>query len=202
MLRIFASRLSYANVMSTLAVFIALGGSSYALVRVDGKQLKNRSVSGKKLKRNTLGGATVKESSLGTVPRASRAGRAETLQGFVPGQFKLNCPADTKYVSGVCIERNPRAAAPYGVARVVCEARDRRLPAYQELAGIVSDSDVPFGAGGELAAEVYPPPPGNPSPDGEIPNALVVVNQFGRVGVTPNTLAGEKAFRCVAYPSN
>lgn len=196
MLRTFASRLSYANVMSTLAVFIALGGSSYALVRVDGKQLKNRSVSGKKLKRNTLGGATVRESRLSTVPRARRASRADTLQGFVPAQFKLRCPADTKYVSGVCIERNPRAAAAYGIARVECESRDRRLPSYQELAGIVSDSDVPFGAGGELAAEVYPPA------SGDIADALVVVNEFGRVGSTPNTFAGRKSFRCVAYPLN
>jgi hypothetical protein len=196
MLRAFASRLSYANVMSTLAVFIALGGSSYALVRVDGKQLKNRSVSGKKLKRNTIGGVTIKESRLGFVPRARRASRADTLQGFVPAQFKLRCPGDTKYVSGVCIERSPRAAAPYGVARVECESRDRRLPTYQELAGIVSDSDVPFGAGGELAAEVYPPS------SGDTPNALVVINEFGRVGTTPDTFAGQKAFRCVAYPLN
>ena len=114
MLRAFASRLSYANVMSTLAVFIALGGSSYAISRIDGNQLKTRSVSGKKLKRNTLGGATIKESRLGRVRRAGRADRADTLQGFVPGQFKLACAAGTKYVSGVCIERSPRPAAPTG----------------------------------------------------------------------------------------
>ncbi len=182
--------------MSTLAVFIALGGSSYAVTRIDGKQLKNRTVSGKKLKRDTLGSIPIKESRLATVPRARRAGRAETLQGLLPSQFKLNCPGDTKYVSGMCIERNPRAAAPYGVARVVCEARDRRLPTYQELAGIVSDSDVPFGAGGELAAEVYAPS------SGDTPKALVVINEFGRVGLTPDTFAGQKRFRCAAYPSN
>jgi hypothetical protein len=196
MLSALAGRLSYANVMSTLAVFIALGGSSYALTRIDGKQVKNRSISGKKLKRNTLGGVTIKESRLATVPRARRANRADTLQGFVPGQFKLSCPGDTKYVSGVCIERNPRAPAAYGIARVECESRDRRLPMYQELAGIVSDSDVPFGVGGELAAEAYPPP------SGDVPNALVVINEYGRVGITPDTFAGRRAFRCVAYPLN
>ncbi len=31
------SRLTYANVMSTLAVFIALGGSSYAAVQLNGQ---------------------------------------------------------------------------------------------------------------------------------------------------------------------
>ena len=96
----------------------------------------------------------------------------------------------------MCTERSSRPAAPNGVARVECESRDRRLPSYQEVAGIVSDSDIPFGAGGELAAEVYP------ASAGDIPNALVVINEFGRVGITPNTFAGRKAFRCVAYPSN
>jgi len=196
LLRAFTGRLSYANVMSTLAVFIALGGSSYAVSQIDGGQLKNRSVAGKKLKPNTLGGKTIKESRLGRVPRARRADRADTLQGFVPGQFKLGCPPNTKLNAGVCIERTPRAPAPYGGARVACESDQRRLPSYQELAGIVSDSDIPFAPDGELAAEVYPPS------EGDIPNALVVVNEFGRISTTPDTFAGRKAFRCIAYPSN
>ena len=37
MRRCIRSRLSYANVMSTLAVFIALGGSSYAAVTLNGR---------------------------------------------------------------------------------------------------------------------------------------------------------------------
>ncbi len=196
MRRAFVSRLSYANVMSTLAVFIALGGSSYAVSRIDGEQLKNRTVAGKKLKRDTLGGVTIKESRLGKVRRARRADRADTLQGFVPGQFKLRCPPNTKYNAGVCIERTPRAPAPYGGARVACESEQRRLPSYQELAGIVSDSDIPFDPGGELAAEVYPPS------SGDIEDALIVINEFGRVSTTPDTFAGRRAFRCVAYPIN
>lgn len=70
--------LSYANVMATVAVFIALGGSSYAVRQISGSQIENRSISGKKLKRNTVGGTAVKESSLGTVPSANRASAAET----------------------------------------------------------------------------------------------------------------------------
>ena len=193
MLRALASRLTYANVMATLAMFIALGGSSYALVRIDGRQLRNKSVSGKKLKRNTLGGVTIKESRLGTVRRARQA---DTLQGFVPGHFRLRCPAGTKFNAGVCIERTPRGPQPYGGARVTCESIDRRLPSYQELAGIVDDSDIPFAPGGELAAEVYPPT------SGDIANALLVLHRGGRVGVAPDTVAGQRPFRCVALPSN
>jgi hypothetical protein len=70
-------RVSYANVMSTLAVFVALGGSSYAAAKVNGKNLKGRSVAGSKLKKDTVGGAEVKESKLGVVPRADRASVAD-----------------------------------------------------------------------------------------------------------------------------
>src|SRR4051812_40719825 len=42
-------RLTYANVMSTVAVFIALGGSSYAAVRISGSSIRNHSIAGKKL---------------------------------------------------------------------------------------------------------------------------------------------------------
>jgi hypothetical protein len=67
-------RLSYANVVSTLALVFALGtGGAYAAHQVNGKLLKNRSVTGKKVKRNTLGGTEIKESKLSTVPRASNA---------------------------------------------------------------------------------------------------------------------------------
>ena len=49
------SRLSYANVMATVAVFIALGGGSYAAIKlpansVGNKQLKKNAVTLKKIR--------------------------------------------------------------------------------------------------------------------------------------------------------
>ena len=35
------SRLNYANVVATLALFVALGGSSYAAISISGKNVKN-----------------------------------------------------------------------------------------------------------------------------------------------------------------
>src|SRR4051794_39888149 len=67
------SRLTYANVMSTLALFVALGGSSYAAVTLNGKDIKHRSIPGSKLKRNSVTGLEVRESRLGRVPRAAVA---------------------------------------------------------------------------------------------------------------------------------
>jgi len=59
MLSRFSSRLSYANVIATLALFLALGGSSYAALNlpkasVGPKQLKKNSVTSPKVKRGSL----------------------------------------------------------------------------------------------------------------------------------------------------
>jgi hypothetical protein len=61
--------LSYANVMATLGVFVALGGASYAAVAlpansVGTKQLKKSVVTASKLKRNAVSSAKVKDGSL------------------------------------------------------------------------------------------------------------------------------------------
>jgi hypothetical protein len=61
--------LSYANVMATLGVFVALGGASYAAVAipansVGAKQLKKSAVAGPKIKRNAISSAKVKDGSL------------------------------------------------------------------------------------------------------------------------------------------
>ena len=67
-------RPSPAIVISVIALFVALGGSSYAAITLNGSQLKNGSVAGKKLKKNTLTGKQIKESKLGAVPNANALG--------------------------------------------------------------------------------------------------------------------------------
>jgi len=61
--------LSYSNVMATLAVFIALGGSSYAALRVTSRNVPKDALTGADIKKltgkdvtnNSLTGADVKE---------------------------------------------------------------------------------------------------------------------------------------------
>jgi hypothetical protein len=71
------ARLSYANVMATIAVFIALGGASYAAIK-----LPKNSVGTRQLKKNAVNGAKVADHSLravdigGAVARASNADEA------------------------------------------------------------------------------------------------------------------------------
>jgi hypothetical protein len=84
-------RLTYANVISTVALFAALGGGAYAAVQlpprsVGTKQLRNKAVkrvkiAGKAVTRpkiapNAVTGAKVDESTLGQVPEAKHADTA------------------------------------------------------------------------------------------------------------------------------
>ncbi|MGH2959695.1 MAG: hypothetical protein ACRDKE_08820 [Solirubrobacterales bacterium] len=85
------SKITYANVVATLALFIALGGVSYAAVKlpansVGEKQIKKNAVVGKKIKKNAITGDKIKPgtikgtditlASLGKVPSAGSADSA------------------------------------------------------------------------------------------------------------------------------
>lgn len=75
------SRLTYANVIATLALFIALGGASYAAIKlpknsVGSRQLKKNSVTAAKIKKGAITGAKVNLATLGTVPSAASANHA------------------------------------------------------------------------------------------------------------------------------
>jgi hypothetical protein len=54
------ARLTYANVVATLALFVALGGSSYAALTITGKNVRDGSLTGKDVKKNSLTGADVR----------------------------------------------------------------------------------------------------------------------------------------------
>lgn len=53
--------------VATLALFVAMFGTAYAGSKINGADLKNRSVEGNKLANNTLKGKQIKESSLNGV---------------------------------------------------------------------------------------------------------------------------------------
>jgi hypothetical protein len=69
-------QLSYANVMSTIAVVLALGGTSYAAITITGKNVRDGSLTGADVRRDSLTGRQIREAALGPVPRASSADRA------------------------------------------------------------------------------------------------------------------------------
>jgi hypothetical protein len=69
MLSALRNRLTYANVMATIALFVALGGTGYAAISlpkgsVGSKQLKMGAVTAKKIKKGAVTSAAVKDGSL------------------------------------------------------------------------------------------------------------------------------------------
>lgn len=195
MLRRLQRHLTYANVVSTLCLFILLGGSAYAAITITGKNVKNNSLSWRDLKRNTLGGSRIKESRLGKVRSAANADR---VGGLGAAQLLVRCPPGTFPTGGTCIETVPRAPQAYGGAVRVCaqaggdRTPGRRLPTHGELQSAYSRVDS--APGGELTSNVYPRGDGNLD--------VLVTNKVGPNTVIANSGDTPRAFRCAADPFN
>jgi hypothetical protein len=67
----FISKLSYANVVSSICLFVVLGGSAYAAATITGKNIKDNTVTTADIKNNSLLAADFKADQL---PSASGAG--------------------------------------------------------------------------------------------------------------------------------
>jgi hypothetical protein len=201
MLRALRDRFTYANVTATLALFIALGGSSYAALQITGKQVRNHSLTGRDIKKNSIRGRQVKERSLGVVPRARNAAR---VGGLPARRLLVHCPQGTVPISDVCIETQARPPANYSSAAVECEGTDnrkrpgRRLPRHDELMTALGDYGIALAPGGELTSNVYP----SSSEPGALLNVLYIIDGTGNVAITSDDAAGAKSFRCVADPVN
>jgi hypothetical protein len=108
-------RLSYANVVATLALFVALGGTGYAASQLTGRDIKNRSLSGVDVKKNALSGTEIKESKLKQVPRALQATNAINANNALAADVSKNSQsADSAAVAGIA--NDARALAGQGAA--------------------------------------------------------------------------------------
>lgn len=191
-------KLSYANVVATLALFVALGGSSYAAITVSGKNIKNGSVTGKDIKRNSLGARQVKESRLGTVRQALNAQR---VGGVDPERFLVQCPEGTLPAATACVEVNPRPAASFGVAANTCAGTDvrdatgRRVPTFSELRAALGYQQITLAPGGELTSSV------SAQANGTL-DVTYITDEFRSVSSVPDDGNFPKAYRCAADPLN
>jgi hypothetical protein len=81
-------KLTYSNVISTLCLFLLLGGgAAFAATKlgknsVGTKQIKNQAVTAGKIKMHTITGTQVNLAKLGTVPTASSAATAGTANAL------------------------------------------------------------------------------------------------------------------------
>ncbi len=182
---------TYANVMATLAVFIALGGSSYAALNITGRDIKDGSLTHRELKRNTLGGTT--DQGIATRQGSTRSKRRspqrlERSDASSCGALATPCRSPMS-----ALRPHRERAAPYQIAAVACEEVNRRttpgrrLPSHDELMTAIGDYGIALAAGGELTRNVYP------SSDAGRVDVLVITDGVGSVTLTPNTAAGAKA---------
>jgi hypothetical protein len=211
----FRQRLSYSNVTATVALFIALGGTSYAVIRVDsgdvvdnslrsadmrdnsvrGRDIRDRTLHGRDVRPNGLGGGAVKESSLGRVPLAADA---ERVGGSMASDLRVRCPADTTARAGVCIEEAGRPSSGFHGATSTCDNAGRGLPTMAELNRF--GGTHPLSPAGEWTSSVYRNPDNGADPFDQL--EAVVLSGGGVANYEKVNLAVQHAFRCVALPSN
>lgn len=146
--------------MATIAVFVALGGTSYAAIKVTSRNVPKdaltgadvKNLTGKDVRNNSLTGADVKRLGTGDVTDGSllatdfRAGELpapfaagsyyDRTQSDARFQAQPVCPAGTLFHEGTCIETLRRDQDGFRDAETTCNAAgNRRLPSPEELLG-------------------------------------------------------------------
>jgi hypothetical protein len=110
-------------VISIVALFAALGGTSYAAVKITGHDIAKRTIGGvnvknhtlgkKKVKPDSLGGDQINEATLGTVPSADTldgidsAGFMKTTQRL----FEVSAPTVNNFTAGDALAQLPGVPA-------------------------------------------------------------------------------------------
>jgi hypothetical protein len=141
------SRLTYANVVATLALFTALGGSALGAKQfIDGRSIKPQTIPGNRLKNHAITGQQVNLKALGKVPRAANADsarNAKTLGGAPASDYRLHCPSGLDRAADLCFEPTPRPDAIWVTAVQTCSQVQRRLPTDGELALVFNNTGAP-----------------------------------------------------------
>ncbi len=198
-------RLTFANVVSCFALFIALGGGAYAIT------LKKNSVKSKQIKNGQVKTADLADGGVGAVDLADNAvGAAKIADGGVGGaeiadgsvgladaapSLRLNCPAGTTYVAAACVETAVRQGfAQWHNAAADCRDEGRRLPsidhlqAYRAEGGAISNPEW-TGSG-----------PHSDIPDsGPVQSYAIAISSAGVQ--TSGNITSSIFYRCVANPA-
>ncbi len=146
-MRALRDKLTYANVMASAAVFIALGGSAYAALRVPPNsvgtrqikagavttgKLANGAITAAKVAEHSLTGQDVDLNALGTVPMATSASQAANSDTV--GGHSASCPANTTLIRGLCFDSESNPEAPnLEAAALDCSAKGGWLPTPMQL---------------------------------------------------------------------
>jgi hypothetical protein len=156
-------QLTYANVISTLCLFLLLTGGSALAAATLGKnsvgspQLRSKSVTtgkiasnavnGSKVANGSLSGADINLSQLGTVPSA--AGAAHAANSDTVGGHAASCPAHTTLIRGLCFDTSSTEAANVVQASEACAGRGGWLPTPLELYSTKGVLNLGIGTGND-----------------------------------------------------
>ena len=158
-------KLTYANVVSTLCLFIVLGGSAYAAHRfsvprnsVGPRQLQAKAVTGGKIAEGavtsskiaeaTITGQNIDMGALGTVPQAANATAAQNANTV--DEHAASCPQGSTLIRGLCFDAAPNAAVnSVKEAADACAAKGGWLPSPLELYSVRGVLDLGKGVGSE-----------------------------------------------------
>ena len=208
-------QLTYANVVATVALFVALGGTSYAVLHVGtddvvdnslrstdirnntlrGRDVRDRTLRARDVGRDKLGEGVIKESTLRTVPRAADA---ERLGGLTAQDFRLKCPTGTVARAAVCIESSARAPQGFLTASDICDQTGRGLATMAQLdryARLHGPLPAP-----EWTGSVYRNTGSGSTPVEQL--EAIVLEGGGNPTYDRVYFGVQHAFRCVALPSN
>ena len=109
--------LTYANVTATLALFVALGGSAYAALSIDGGDVVDGSLSGRDVRDGSLGRADFSEQLANAARRRGRRGpRGRRGAQGPPGVTRVTV---REGAIADCID--PACAAPEAINSVRCD---------------------------------------------------------------------------------
>src|SRR3954470_555818 len=115
-------RLTYANVVATLALFVAMGGTAAAAVMItNNNQVAPNTISGHQP-------PSGKHANL-----ISGSVNATDLSSGVKSSFKVHCPAGMQFGKDICFDADPRPAATVAVAQQTCVNSFLRLPTIPEV---------------------------------------------------------------------
>ena len=167
MKRLASKRPSPAMVVALIALFVALGGTSYAALRIGSKQIVNNSIRsidvrdntlrGKDVADNGLTGRDIVESTLGTVPsatNAANAANASALGGKSATDLTVHCPTDTPYhYAGACYTTFKPASDFFGASKV-CGDEGKKLPSASELTALTERTNATL-QGNEISSSLY-----------------------------------------------
>jgi len=175
---------SYANVMATVAVILALGGSAYAAIHlkknsVGARQLKRNSVTNVKIANGAVNGAKIADGSVGI--------------SDVSASLHLICRSGTSYLQGACIQDSP-AFDTFTNARNACRAAGGRLPSPAELLTLVARGVTDPASASEFTEII--------SFDGTNERVEDVDLEGGSSGtISASLIGGTHPYRCVFDPT-